>query len=61
MRFYQGTHAFHAGVDLHAKTMYVCVLDQSGQTVVHRNIRTDPREFLQLLEPYRHDVVVAAE
>ena len=25
MRFYQGTHKFYAGVDLHTKTMYVCV------------------------------------
>ncbi len=31
MRFYQGTHKFYAGVDLHTKTMYVCVLDQDGQ------------------------------
>jgi transposase len=61
MRFYQGTHEFYAGIDLHTKSMYVCVLDAEGQTVLHRNIRTDPRQFLQLLEPYRHEVVVAAE
>ena len=61
MRFYQGTHEFYAGIDLHTKVMYVCVLDQGGQTVVHRNIPARPEPLLELLAPYRRDVVVAAE
>ena len=61
MRFYQGTHKFYAGVDLHTKAMYVCVLDEDGQSLVHRNLKTDPEAFLRLLAPYREDVVVAAE
>ncbi len=48
MRFYQGTHKFYAGVDLHTKTMYVCVLDQDGQTLVHRNIKAHPDPLLHM-------------
>ncbi|MCP3980398.1 MAG: IS110 family transposase, partial [bacterium] len=61
MRFYQGTHEFCAGVDLHTRSMYVCILDGSGTPVVHRNMPTDPARFLEVLGPYRDDVAVAAE
>jgi len=37
MRFYNGQHRFYCGVDLHAATMYVCILDAAGETLVHRN------------------------
>jgi len=33
MRLYNQTHAFYAGVDLHARTMLTHVLDQRGRTV----------------------------
>jgi hypothetical protein len=31
MRFYTGQHRFYCGVDLHARTMYLCILDHAGQ------------------------------
>lgn len=61
MRFYQGKHQFYAGVDLHTRTMYVCVLDEDGKTALHRNMPADPARFLEVLAPYRGDVAVAAE
>lgn len=61
MRFYTTRHARYCGIDLHARTMYVCIVDDSGETLVHRNIRCDPGEFLRLIAPYREDLVVAAE
>lgn len=30
MRFYKQPHAFYCGIDLHARTMYLCVLDHAG-------------------------------
>ena len=33
MRFYSTQHRFYAGIDLHARTMHVCVLDQVGNVV----------------------------
>ncbi len=38
MRFYQQQHTFYCGVDLHAKTMHICILDQAGKVLVHRNL-----------------------
>ena len=39
MRFYHEQHPFYCGVDLHATTMHVCVLDADGNLLVDRNIR----------------------
>ena len=30
MRFYTTQHPFYCGIDRHARTMYVCILDQNG-------------------------------
>jgi len=61
MRFYTKQHPFYCGIDLHAKTMYVVIVDQLGQVLLKRNVRADAKLFLELIEPYRSDVVVAVE
>ena len=62
MRFYQRQHSFYCGIDLHAKTMHICLVDQAGAVLVHSNIAARPDHFLNALGPYRkQDIVVAAE
>ena len=62
MRFYTGQHRYYCGIDLHARTMYLCILEHgSGDVLLHRNLRCEPRLFLRAIEPYRDDLVVAAE
>ena len=61
MQFYTDQHRYYCGVDLHARSMYVCVLDHDGEKAVHRKIPTEPAPFLRLLVPYREDVVVCVE
>jgi transposase len=61
MRFYTKEHLFYCGIDLHARSMYVCVLDQKGQTLVHQNMRAEPQSFLRAIAPYREDIVVCVE
>ena len=46
MRFYTQQHRFYCGVDLHARTMHVCVLDQQGAVVLDRNLACRPETFL---------------
>jgi transposase len=41
--------------------MYVCILDSTGQVLAHRNVRATPSAFLEIVAPYREDLVVAAE
>jgi transposase len=61
MRFYNQQHRHYCGIDLHVKTMYVCILDSAGQVLVHRNVPSTPEAFLEIVAPYRADLVVAAE
>jgi transposase len=48
-------------IDLHVKTMDVCILDAAGQVLVHRNVKSTPEAFLEIGAPYRDDLVVSAE
>ena len=61
MRFYNEQHKYYCGIDLHARKMYVCILDHKGKTKVHKNIATDPEQFFELIFPYINDVVVGVE
>ena len=61
MRFYTKQHQFYCGIDLHARTMYVCILDQHGTILVHRNMKASPEMFLKAIAPYRADLVVCVE
>jgi transposase len=61
MRFYNGQHRHWCGIDLHARTMYVCILDAEGQVRVHKNLRASPEAFLEVVAPYREGLVVAVE
>ena len=61
MRFYNRQHRHYCGIDLHVKTMYVCILDGTGQVLVHRNVPSTPEALLEVVAPYRDDLVVAAE
>ncbi len=51
MRFYTETHQHYCGIDLHARTMYVCILDREGQVLLHRNLPCDPERFLRAIAP----------
>jgi len=61
MRFYNHQHQYYCGIDLHVKTMYVCILDGAGQVLVHRNVPSTPAAFLEAVAPYRTELVVAVE
>ena len=53
MRFYTKQHLFYCGVDLHTRSMYICVLDQSGQILLHRNLPAEPQRFLDAIGPWQ--------
>ena len=61
MRFYNTNHNQYCGIDLHAKSMYLCVLSHDGKTLLHKNLPTDPDVFLNAIAPFREDLVVAVE
>ena len=50
MKYYTSTTEFNCGIDLHARQMYVCVMDRQGKKLVHCNIRNNDFEyFLKLV------------
>lgn len=61
MRFYTQQHQHYCGIDLHARTMYVCILDAAGNVLVHKDMAAGPEAFLKVIAPYREDIVVAVE
>jgi transposase len=62
MKYYTSTTQYNCGIDLHARQMYVCVMDRQGKKLVHTNIQNnDFNYFLRLVKRYRHDLTVCAE
>jgi hypothetical protein len=61
MNFYTRQHKHYCGIDLHARAMDVCILDQHGTKLVHKNLPTTPAALLRLIAPYREDLVVGVE
>ena len=61
MKFYEGQHRFYGGIDLHARSMHVCVLDDSGKVVFDRNLACRPETLLRAIEPFRAGLVIGVE
>ena len=61
MRFYTQQHRYYCGIDLHARSIYLCIMDQAGEILLHRNMRANPNSFLKAVAPYREDLVVSVE
>ena len=61
MKFYKEQHQYYCGIDLHAKTMYVCVVDKEGMVLYHKNVGSNKESFLKAVAPYRENLVVGVE
>jgi len=61
MRFYNQPHRFYCGIDLHARTMHVCILDHDGLVVFDKNLPCRPESFLRAVAPFRAGLVVGVE
>jgi len=49
MKYYTSTNQFNCGIDLHARQMYVCLMDRQGKKLVH----TTSKKRLPLLPQTR--------
>jgi len=61
MRFYNQQHRFYGGVDLHARTLSLHILDATGKSVLAKTIPASPDAFLQAIAPFRDGLAVACE
>ena len=61
MRFYNQQHRFYCGVDLHARTLSLHVLDAQGKALLAQTLAARPDAFLHAVAPFRDGLVVACE
>ncbi len=61
MRFYTQQHRFYCGIDLHARTMHVCILDQQGNVVFDKNLPGHFDSLLKAIAPFRDGIVIGVE
>jgi transposase len=61
MRYYESQHKWYCGIDLHARTMHVCVLDAQGNVVLDTNLPCSPTAFLAAVAPFRSGVIIGCE
>ena len=61
MKFYTKQHQYYCGIDLHAKSMYICILDDNNQVRFHKDVKTKPEALLKAIEPYMDNLVLAVE
>jgi hypothetical protein len=58
---YNQQHQFYAGVDLHARSMYLHIVNAKGKPVFEGDLPAGPEEFLDAVKPYRKNLVVGCE
>ena len=61
MRFYKNQHQFYIGIDLHARTMYVCVINNTGETVFHKNMECSTDNLELVTNTFGSDIVIGVE
>src|SRR5690554_3690322 len=47
MNFYKSTHQHYCGIDLHARSLYVCIINQQGETLLHKEIPAKPDALIK--------------
>ena len=61
MRFYTQQHQFYCSIDLHARSMYVCIMDNEGKVLTHKNMAATAEDLIGLIEPYKREVVLEVD
>jgi hypothetical protein len=59
MRCSTTPHPCDGGIDLHARTMDVCLLSQDGEVVLHRHMHARPDAVRKAIAPSRDEMVIA--
>jgi hypothetical protein len=60
-RFSTTPHPYDGGVDLQARSLYVCIVTHAGEILVHRHLSAAPEPVRQAGAPYRDGRGVAVE
>ena len=61
MQFYTKKHKNYCGIDLHTKTIYLCILNDEGEVLLHKEAKANPKSLMKLIKPYLDDLVITVE
>ena len=61
MRFYSQPHAYYCGIDLHTRTLSLCLLDAAGAIRLEATLPPDRDRLRAALEPFRDGLVIGCE
>ena len=61
MKFYTTLHKYYCGIDLHARILYVCIVDDQNNKLVHQKIGADKQALLDLIKPFINQIVIGIE
>ena len=61
MRFYSEKHRYYCGIDLHTKTMFICIIDEDGKILFHKNAPVNAEILMQIIEPFLPDIAICVE
>jgi len=51
MKFYKQSHQHYCGIDLHARSLYLCILSQTGDVLLHKECPAKADRLLELITP----------
>ncbi len=61
MQFYTKNHPYYCSIDLHTRSLYVCIINHDGEICIHREIKASPEHLMRILEPYIGNIIVGVE
>jgi transposase len=61
MVYAQINTTYYCGIDLHARSMFVCVMDKAGKIIFHRDVPNDFKVFLEFMKSFLPHLAVGVE
>jgi len=61
MNFHNTSHKHYCGIDLHARSLYVCIQDSAGNVLLHKECAANPESLMALIAPYLDDLLIGVE
>jgi hypothetical protein len=59
--FIDVTTRYVCGIDLHARTMSLCIMDKNGKIHLQKSIPCDIHILMDCLKPFRQSITVGVE
>ena len=61
MNFYNHQHKHYCGIDLHARSLYLCILSQDGEVLLHKECPARADRLLEFITPFLDDLIIGVE